>query len=100
MRDTPAMAPTSSMVGRGRCRVVTARGVYRAGREAPSAHSRSVAAAVPAGARIEVGAAPLRHPLRELSGRGLALDEVLERPQLEAALDQLLLAVVADDHDR
>src|SRR5947209_9935248 len=48
---------------------------------------------------VLVGAGPLPDALGQLARGGLALDQVLERSQLQAPGDQLLLAVVADDDD-
>src|SRR5215467_9849338 len=43
---------------------------------------------------------PALHAAGEVRRRGLALDQVLERPQLETSLDELLLAVVGEDDHR
>src|ERR1041385_4599309 len=51
-------------------------------------------------ARVDVRPAPVGHTLRQLAGSGLALDQVFQRAELDAAGHQLLLAVVAHDHDR
>src|SRR5262249_59996644 len=43
---------------------------------------------------------PALHAAGEVRRRGLALDQVLERSQLETSLDELLFAVVREDDHR
>src|SRR5215472_2294429 len=47
-----------------------------------------------------VSSAPVPDALGQLAGRGLALDQILQCAELEAARDQLGLTIVADDHHR